>query len=68
MGQTVNLLAYAFGGSNPSLPTQRFKKRVSDFAVRNSFFLITTQVGFLPEKNQFGWELIVGGMMPSVRP
>ena len=22
MGQTVNLLAYAFGGSNPSLPTQ----------------------------------------------
>ena len=23
MGQTVNLLAYAFGGSNPSLPTKR---------------------------------------------
>ena len=23
MGQTVNLLAYAFGGSNPSLPTQK---------------------------------------------
>ena len=23
MGQTVNLLAYAFGGSNPSLPTGR---------------------------------------------
>ena len=23
MGQTVNLLAYAFGGSNPSLPTDR---------------------------------------------
>ena len=22
MGQTVNLLAYAFGGSNPSPPTQ----------------------------------------------
>ena len=22
MGQTVNLLAFAFGGSNPSLPTQ----------------------------------------------
>ena len=22
MGQTVNLLAYAFGGSNPSLPTE----------------------------------------------
>ena len=25
MGQTVNLLAYAFGGSNPSLPTFRRK-------------------------------------------
>ena len=24
MGQTVNLLAYAFGGSNPSLPTPLF--------------------------------------------
>ena len=24
MGQTVNLLAYAFGGSNPSLPTTFF--------------------------------------------
>ena len=27
MGQTVNLLAYAFGGSNPSLPT-KFKEEV----------------------------------------
>ena len=29
MGQTVNLLAYAFGGSNPSLPTnfEGFKKQ-----------------------------------------
>ena len=26
MGQTVNLLAYAFGGSNPSLPTNVLKK------------------------------------------
>ena len=25
MGQTVNLLAYAFGGSNPSLPTDKVK-------------------------------------------
>ena len=24
MGQTVNLLVYTFGGSNPSLPTQRY--------------------------------------------
>ena len=28
MGQTVNLLAYAFGGSNPSLPTQRHDIRL----------------------------------------
>ena len=28
MGQTVNLLAYAFGGSNPSLPTNVLKKRM----------------------------------------
>ena len=26
MGQTVNLLAYAFGGSNPSLPTNLRKQ------------------------------------------
>ncbi len=26
MGQTVNLLAYAFGGSNPSLPTRKKEK------------------------------------------
>ena len=25
MGQTVNLLAYAFGGSNPSLPTTKVR-------------------------------------------
>ena len=29
MGQTVNLLAYAFGGSNPSLPTQKSAERVA---------------------------------------
>ena len=37
MGQTVNLLAYAFGGSNPSLPTQ--KKNVSSSTVTHSFLL-----------------------------
>ena len=26
MGQTVNLLAYAFGGSNPSLPTRKKRR------------------------------------------
>ena len=28
MGQTVNLLAYAFGGSNPSLPTGHLNEGV----------------------------------------
>ena len=27
MGQTVNLLAFAFGGSNPSVPTCRMSHR-----------------------------------------
>ena len=33
MGQTVNLLAYAFGGSNPSLPTKEksFRQKVRNF-------------------------------------
>lgn len=31
MGQTVNLLAYAFGGSNPSLPTTP-KRRIAEVA------------------------------------
>ena len=29
MGQTVNLLAYAFGGSNPSLPTPKYIAEVA---------------------------------------
>ncbi len=31
MGQTVNLLVFTFGGSNPSSPTQILEKLVSDF-------------------------------------
>ena len=31
MGQTVNLLAYAFGGSNPSLPTKKCRLELQDF-------------------------------------
>ena len=30
MGQTVNLLAYAFGGSNPSLPTKARLTKTSE--------------------------------------
>ena len=36
MGQTVNLLAYAFGGSNPSLPT---KKSDSNHQMLPDFFI-----------------------------
>ena len=36
MGQTVNLLAYAFGGSNPSLPTQGFERKFADFSCKPS--------------------------------
>ena len=40
MGQTVNLLAYAFGGSNPSLPTENqivIVKMLSDFLLYTYF-------------------------------
>ena len=33
MGQTVNLLAYAFGGSNPSLPTSLIKAKAMTFTL-----------------------------------
>ena len=32
MGQTVNLLAYAFGGSNPSSPTAQLTSGISGVA------------------------------------
>ena len=56
MGQTVNLLAYAFGGSNPSLPTTKAaeiaqlvehflgkEEVVSSSLTNSSFFEIHTQ-------------------------
>ena len=43
MGQTVNLLAYAFGGSNPSLPTQK-KGHPKDVL----FFVFISQALILP--------------------
>ena len=43
MGQTVNLLAYAFGGSNPSLPTLKsrleLQPSMTDEALRCGLFL-----------------------------
>ena len=38
MGQTVNLLAYAFGGSNPSLPT----KTQVEIKIQLEFFVLYT--------------------------
>ena len=35
MGQTVNLLAYAFGGSNPSLPTKKEEKKECRLELHN---------------------------------
>jgi hypothetical protein len=35
-GQTVNLLAYAFGGSNPPLPTMRFGPSAGDVDVKDA--------------------------------
>ena len=49
MGQTVNLLAYAFGGSNPSLPTPIKKECViingdtSFFALPLPYFVLNTK-------------------------
>ena len=43
MGQTVNLLAYAFGGSNPSLPTQRRSFHIESCAVE--FYMNYTKIG-----------------------
>ena len=39
MGQTVNLLAYAFGGSNPSLPTTFLKMRFCCYSSAVEHFL-----------------------------
>ena len=35
MGQTVNLLLFSFGGSNPSAPTRRHQRGRTDCAMRN---------------------------------
>ena len=35
MGQTVNLLAYAFGGSNPSPPTENEHAEIAQLVEHN---------------------------------
>ena len=41
MGQTVNLLAYAFGGSNPSLPTHFLRDCAARINDTVSFFSLS---------------------------
>ena len=48
MGQTVNLLAYAFGGSNPSLPTPKKECVIINgdtffFALPLPYFVLNTK-------------------------
>ena len=54
MGQTVNLLAYAFGGSNPSLPTTKKRNRASFFisTPQNSPYLGTADISGWRGRNQ----------------
>ena len=43
MGQTVNLLAYAFGGSNPSRPTRSQQQKRIRYAA-----IIKIEIAFVP--------------------
>ena len=52
MGQTVNLLAYAFGGSNPSSPTY-----TNNNNIRNAYWKRSPD-GFL-----FSFKLIITGFV-----
>ena len=49
MGQTVNLLAYAFGGSNPSLPTRLKRGSIQN---TSSFFVLKSQGLILPDNDR----------------
>ena len=44
MGQTVNLLSFDFGGSNPSLPTKREANLFASLFVCNPFLLYSSSL------------------------
>ena len=46
MGQTVNLLAYAFGGSNPSLPTE------NQIVIERSCLIFCFYIGLFNDKSK----------------
>ena len=48
MGQTVNLLAYAFGGSNPSLPTSSLAENRGSSSVDRALAFQAGGRGFEP--------------------
>ena len=61
MGQTVNLLAYAFGGSNPSLPTLPTQRQ----PVVASVFLC--MIGLFRAERRERWPRSGGGLAQRVR-
>ena len=61
MGQTVNLLAYAFGGSNPSLPTIPVHAEIAQLVEHN-----LAKVGVASSSLVFRSSLI-GALVQQVR-
>ena len=62
MGQTVNLLAYAFGGSNPSLPTLPPQRQP---VVASVLFLC--MAGLFRAERREQWPRSGGGVAQRVR-
>ena len=52
MGQTVNLLAYAFGGSNPSLPTE------NQIVIERSCLIFCFYIGLFNGQSENGTALL----------
>ena len=53
MGQTVNLLAYAFGGSNPSLPTE------NQIVIERSCLIFCFYIGLFNDQPENGTALLM---------
>ena len=52
MGQTVNLLAYAFGGLNPSLPTE------NQIVIERSCLIFCFYIGLFNDQSENGTALL----------
>ena len=53
MGQTVNLLVFTFGGSNPSLPTHRRKSRASNLQAQCGSSSVDRALAFQAKGREF---------------